>query len=171
MFLMTFVFQGGFGNVYLVHSPTNDTQFAIKVIQKARFRKPTHRDKVVREIDLNSRMSHPNIVACHASFEDPNNMYLVLEYCEHDSLMTLLKSRTTITEAEARIYLRQICRAVIYMTEEKKVMHCDLKLGNIYLDHKMAVKIGDFGLAMDMADLQRPRLPGESKRLVLGLLR
>ena len=64
--------------------------------------------------------------------------------------MTLMRNRTRITEAEARVYFRQICRAVMYMEEQEAVLHCDIKLGNVYLAGDMSVKIGDFGLAMTM---------------------
>ena len=80
-------------------------------------------------------------------------MYLVLEMCENDSLMMLMRHRTVITEPEARDYLRQIVRGVRYMCEEKHVLHCDLKLGNFFLTHRMQIKIGDFGLAIREADL------------------
>lgn len=48
-------------------------------------------------------------------------------------------------ESEARYYLLQIIDAVKYMHSEK-VIHRDLKLGNLFLNN-MEVKIGDFGLA------------------------
>lgn len=66
--------------------------------------------------------------------------------------MSLLKERHTITEPEARVYLRQICRAVIYMTEQEHILHCDIKLGNVYLASNMCVKIGDFGLAITIEE-------------------
>jgi len=45
---------------------------------------------------------------------------------------------------------------------EKKVIHRDLKLGNLFLSDKMEIKIGDFGLATKLD------FPGERKRTICG---
>mmetsp|Transcript_12125 Transcript_12125/g.10446 ORF Transcript_12125/g.10446 Transcript_12125/m.10446 type:complete len:134 (-) Transcript_12125:1260-1661(-) len=73
-------------------------------------------------------------------------MYMVMELCKNKSLSSLLKSRTRLTELEVRYYLRQIIEGLRYM-RNCLVIHRDLKPGNIFLDEKMQVKIGDFGLA------------------------
>lgn len=75
--------QGGFANVYLVEGG-DGARYALKVLPKCHFTKPHHREKVVRESALNRRMRHPNVVRCYSSFEDAHNMYLMLEYCQHD---------------------------------------------------------------------------------------
>jgi polo-like kinase 1 len=61
-------------------------------------------------------------------------------------MMDLLKRRKRFTEPEARYYLTQIISAVQYM-HNSRVMHRDLKLGNVFLDKHMNVQVGDFGLA------------------------
>lgn len=45
-----------------------------------------------------------------------------------------------------RYYLVQLIGACQYMHGEN-VIHRDLKLGNIFLDSRMDIKVGDFGLA------------------------
>lgn len=61
-------------------------------------------------------------------------------------MMDLLKRRKRFTEPEARYFLTQIISAVQYM-HNSRVMHRDLKLGNVFLDKRMNVQVGDFGLA------------------------
>lgn len=60
--------------------------------------------------------------------------------------MELIKRRKRLTEPEVRYYMRQIVEACTFM-HDHKIIHRDLKLGNIFLSHDMKVKIGDFGLA------------------------
>lgn len=60
--------------------------------------------------------------------------------------MELLRSRRILTEPEVRLFLIQMIGAVKYM-HSVGVIHRDLKLGNIFLDANMNIKIGDFGLA------------------------
>ena len=62
------------------------------------------------------------------------------------SLMDLLRRRKRYTEPEARYYLVQLIAACHYM-HRTNVIHRDLKLGNLFLDHEMDIKVGDFGLA------------------------
>jgi len=60
--------------------------------------------------------------------------------------MELHKRRQTITEPECRYLIQQVALACAYL-HRAQVIHRDLKLGNIFLNDAMKVKIGDFGLA------------------------
>lgn len=58
----------------------------------------------------------------------------------------LLNTRKRITEIEARYYTIQLVNGLSYL-HDHLIIHRDLKLGNLFIDHQMNVKIGDFGLA------------------------
>ena len=60
--------------------------------------------------------------------------------------MELSKRRRAVTEAETRYFCHQVVLAVDYL-HKQKVIHRDLKLGNLFLSEEMEIKIGDFGLA------------------------
>lgn len=60
--------------------------------------------------------------------------------------MELHKRRRTVTEAECRYFVHQIALACDYL-HKNHIIHRDLKLGNLFLNDEMEVKIGDFGLA------------------------
>lgn len=57
------------------------------------------------------------------------------------SLLELHKRRKAVTEPEARYYMTQLLKGVHYL-HNKRVIHRDLKLGNIFLNDDMEVKIG-----------------------------
>lgn len=61
-------------------------------------------------------------------------------------MMELHRRRKAITEPEARFFMTQILDGVGYL-HRNDIIHRDLKLGNLFLDDKLTVKIGDFGLA------------------------
>ena len=63
--------------------------------------------------------------------------------------MELHRRRKTVTEPETRYFVKQIVEACIYL-HEKRIIHRDLKLGNLFLNDEMEIKIGDFGLATRM---------------------
>lgn len=57
------------------------------------------------------------------------------------SLLELHKRRKAVTEPEARYYMTQLLKGVQYL-HNNRVIHRDLKLGNIFLNDDMEVKIG-----------------------------
>lgn len=58
------------------------------------------------------------------------------------SLLELHKRRKAVTEPEARYYMTQLLKGVQYL-HSNRVIHRDLKLGNIFLNDDMEVKIGN----------------------------
>jgi myosin-1 len=91
-------------------------------------------------------MYHPNIVEFYRAFAHEQNTYVVLELCSNKSLMEMVKHRKFLTLPEVRRFTIQMCGAIKYM-HSRDVIHRDLKMGNIFLDGDMNIKIGDFGLA------------------------
>lgn len=60
--------------------------------------------------------------------------------------MELHRRRKEITEPETRYFMRHLLMGVKHL-HDNRVIHRDLKLGNLFLNDEMEVKIGDFGLA------------------------
>ena len=61
-------------------------------------------------------------------------------------MSNLLKRRKKLTDPEVRYYLLQLIGALQYL-HQGLVIHRDLKLGNLFIDSQMRLKVGDFGLA------------------------
>ncbi|KAI8341409.1 kinase-like domain-containing protein [Chlamydoabsidia padenii] len=152
--------EGGFARCYQVRDQDGNL-YAAKVVAKASLQQDKYRLKIHGEIITHSAMNHQRIVQFYSCFEDDNNVYLILELCENKTLVEMIKARRYLTEPEVRYYLIQLLDACRYM-HEQQVVHRDIKLCNIFLDHKMNVKLGDFGLS---ATLTKPE---ERKRSVCG---
>jgi polo-like kinase 1 len=73
----------------------------------------------------------------------------------------LLKRRKKLSEPEARYYLAQIIDALKYL-HSNLVIHRDLKLGNLFIDCNMRIKVGDFGLATHLTH------PDERRKTICG---
>jgi serine/threonine protein kinase len=91
-------------------------------------------------------MRHPNIVAFHRAFTFEKNTYVILELCSNGSVMEMVKNRKCLSLPEVRRFMVQLCGAVKYL-HKRNVAHRDLKMGNMFLDSNMDIKVGDFGLA------------------------
>ena len=94
-------------------------------------------------------------------FEDSENVYILLELCQNQSMNELLKRRKRLHELEVKCYTMQIVNALKYL-HSHRIIHRDLKLGNLFLNDKMQIKLGDFGLATKLD------FDGEKKRTICG---
>ena len=74
------------------------------------------------------------------------SIYVILELCPNGSIMDMIRRRRCLSLPEVRRYTVQICGAVKYL-HARNVIHRDLKMGNLFLDKNMDIKLGDFGLA------------------------
>ena len=101
-----------------------------------------------REAILHKELEDDNIVKLHHYFtNDHKTLYLILDYCENRDLSTLVKKRKRLTEVEVQYYIVNLIKALKYLHYKKRIVHCDLKPGNIFLTDKLEVKLGDFGIA------------------------
>ena len=75
-------------------------------------------------------MEHPNIVHVEDAFEENGTFYYVMYYVEGQNLNNYLKNHT-FTESEAISIIKDVANALMYMHEQKHMLHLDLKPGNI----------------------------------------
>lgn len=135
--------------------------FAGKIVSKKYLLKHNQKDKMTQEIHIHKMLKHTNIVTFHSFFEDNDFVYIVLELCRKRSMMELHKRRKTLTEPETRYYVFQILEGTLYL-HNQGIIHRDLKLGNLFLNDEMEVKIGDLGLAA------RIEYDGQRKKTLCG---
>lgn len=120
--------------------------FAGKIVPKKLLSKDNQKEKMVQEIQIHQSLNHKHVVKFHRFFEDSNFVYILLELCRKRSMMEMHKRRKALTEPEVRYFIKQILEGVLYL-HDLRIIHRDLKLGNLFLNDNLEVKIGDFGLA------------------------
>ena len=102
--------------------------------------------ELIRDINL-SRLDHPNIVRVTDSFSENGTFYYVMDFIEGQNLNDYIKSHY-IDEAEAVSIIKSVADALIYMHEEKHMLHLDLKPGNVmHRNSDGHVFLIDFGLS------------------------
>lgn len=156
-----FLGKGGFAKCFELTDLETKEIFAGKIVSKSLLVKQHQKDKMTQEIAIHRSLSHSHVVNFHTFFEDSDNVYILLELCRRRSLMELHKRRKAVTEPEARYFVKQVIQACQYL-HNNKVIHRDLKLGNLFINDEMDIKIGDFGLAT------RLDYDGERKRTLCG---
>ncbi|KAJ2943874.1 hypothetical protein O0L34_g8198 [Tuta absoluta] len=158
---LRFFGKGGFAKCYEIQDLSNHQVYAGKIVSKKLMVKSSQKEKMAQEISIHRSLLHKHVVGFHSFFEDSLNIYIILELCKRRSMMELHKRRKAITEPETRFYMHQILLGVQYL-HSKRIIHRDLKLGNLFLDDDLHVKIGDFGLAA------RIEYEGERKQTLCG---
>ncbi|XP_060561432.1 serine/threonine-protein kinase PLK1-like [Ruditapes philippinarum] len=156
-----FLGKGGFAKCYELQDLDTKEIFAGKIVSKTLLVKQHQKDKMTQEISIHREISYKHVVKFHSFFEDPDNVYILLELCRRRSLMELHKRRKAVTEPEARYFVRQVVQACQYL-HGHNIIHRDLKLGNLFINDDMDIKVGDFGLAT------RVDYNGERKRTLCG---
>jgi polo-like kinase 1 len=156
-----FLGKGGFARCYEFQNLDTKKISAAKVIAKSSLTKSRAKQKLMSEIKIHRSLHHNNIVGFEHFFEDSENVYITLELCSNQTLNELIRRRKRLHELEAKCYIVQIISALKYL-HAHRIIHRDLKLGNLFLSAKMELKIGDFGLATKL------EFDGERKRTICG---
>ena len=100
-------------------------------------------DFIKNEIDILTKIDHPNVIKFIEILRTSNNFYLIYEYCNGGDLEHLLKRRKLLPEKEALEILKQILSAFKVLMS-RNILHRDLKPGNIIFNNN-TVKVADFG--------------------------
>lgn len=139
--------QGGFGKAMLVSSLTDGRKRVVKQISKKTMTEKEQK-RALTEINILSALRHSNIIKYRGCKLTESSIYILMDYASGGDFATEIKSRNGQKYPEERIidWFTQMCLAVKYL-HDRKIIHRDIKPGNIFLDDKGIVKLGDFGLA------------------------
>ena len=136
--------QGNFGKVKLgIFKPTGE-EFAIKILNKQKIKKKM-KNVQFKENEIITKFNHINVIYVYQIIENPENYYIIMEYCEKD-LFDYIVEKDHLSEDEASIFFYQLINGVEYI-HKTGIVHRDLKPENILLTKDKTLKIIDFGLS------------------------
>lgn len=141
-----FLGKGSFGICYEVIEVLTHQKYAIKVISKEFVSKKKCKININLEISILNKLSHKNIIKIFSDFEDDDNIYILMELCERNTLWDLLKSRNRFSIEEITYIASELLNAIEYL-HSKNIIHRDIKLKNIFITEDYNIKLADFGLS------------------------
>lgn len=141
---------GGMSRVYLCEHTTMGHRVAIKMVSAETTADPAHVKRFLRESRAMAALNHPNIVRAHDAAEEPGKFhYLVMEYIDGVNLHDLVYRAGPLTPLRAAHYISQAAEGLQYL-HTCKLIHRDVKPGNLLIDRKGVIKVLDLGLARHM---------------------
>lgn len=145
-FLEERIRAGGMSVVYKAFNKRNGHTVALKVLQDSLAEYEDIVERFKREADIGRTLKHPHIVPVYDAGQFKTRMYIVMEYMQGGSLADVITRQPKITLGRTSEILTQIASALDY-AHAKKIVHRDIKLGNILLDNENNVLLSDFGIA------------------------
>lgn len=138
--------KGAFGEVRLVQKTDTGKIYAMKTLKKDEMLKKDQLAHVRAERDVLAESNSPWVVQLFYSFQDPQTLYLIMEFLPGGDLMTMLIKYDTFSEDVTRFYIAE-CVLAIDTVHKLGFIHRDIKPDNILIDKDGHIKLSDFGLS------------------------
>ena len=146
---------GSFGQVFLVKNKINRKLYAIKHMKKKILaEKLNNLDGIYKEIYIQSRIDHPNILPILYVRETVSDFDLVLEYAPYGSLFYFIRKNKRLNEPLTFSLFIQVVNAV-YFLHKNNLIHRDIKPENILIFNNNIIKLCDFGWCAKLEEGQQ----------------
>ncbi len=152
--------KGSFGMVYLAHDETLDRSVAIKVPHPHLVTNADQAEEYLTEARTVANLDHPNIVPVYdVGSSEKCPFFVVSKYIDGVDLAKRLK-RSRLSLEKAVNLVTKVAEA-LHHAHKQRLVHRDIKPGNLLLDEKSEPFVVDFGLALREQDVGKgPRFAG-----------
>lgn len=144
--LISEIGRGGMGIVYKVKHPDIDFPLAMKILIQQDSGDGENVMRFFREIELSSKLRHPNIVGIHDVGTYNGSPYYTMDFIEGETLARLIKKGERFSETFALQIIEKIALA-LGSAHRAKIIHRDIKPANIIIDKENRPYLMDFGIA------------------------
>lgn len=139
--------RGGMAEIHKARHRGNGNVYALRIMLPGISKTPRNIRRFVSGASITRLLDHPNIVRVLDIVLDKEMPYVVMEYVDGNNLKhCLLRHEPMVAEKPLEILL-QVARGLQYL-HSNRIIHRDIKPENILISKEMAVKIGDFSLAV-----------------------
>ncbi|XP_029384023.1 membrane-associated tyrosine- and threonine-specific cdc2-inhibitory kinase [Echeneis naucrates] len=154
--------RGSFGEVYKVQSNEDGRQYAVKR-SAHRFRGNWERNRSVKEARDHERLCpHPHILNFISAWEECGRLYIQTELCSTSLLLHAENQPPGPDEPSAWAYLCDLLSALQHLHSHGFV-HLDLKPANVLITDSGRLKLGDFGLLLELKQKSTELAEGKVK--------
>ena len=135
--------------------------YAIKILSPIANDPAMYLKRFKQEAELLQRLSHgPNIVRINAFGKDKEIYYLAMNYVEGETLADLIARKAPLNQDLTMQIISEVLRA-LHHAHSNGVIHRDIKSANILIGKNGTVLLTDFGLALDVSDVNKNAKKGQ----------
>lgn len=165
--------KGPFSIIRTAQHKATNLNFAVKIIDVAKFTSTPGLSAadLKREAKICSLLKHPNIIELLEVYTVGTCLYMVFELMEGKDLLSEIIKRVNAdyvySEAVAAHYLKQIFEALKY-AHDNHVVHRDVHPACLLFhtkENSSSVKLGGFGTAVDLTEINKPEINSDLKDL------
>lgn len=138
--------RGGMADVFEASDRMLDRQVAVKILHQRYAETDSFVARFRKEAQAAANLSHPNIVSIYDWGEEDGTYFIVMELVKGRSLRDVVKSEGKILPRRAAEIATEVSSA-LEVAHRNRVIHRDIKPGNILLSEEGVVKVTDFGVA------------------------
>ena len=145
--------QGSFGCIYEIENLYDNNKYALKEIE---LKGQNHADQIENEAKILSKLNSEFIVKYYNSFWEGNKFYILMEFCNGKDLQKIIDDHIKEKRPIKKGFISNILLNISLGLQEahnNNIIHRDLKPKNLFLTKESIVKIGDFGLAKQLYDI------------------
>ncbi|MES2317408.1 MAG: SUMF1/EgtB/PvdO family nonheme iron enzyme [Pseudomonadota bacterium] len=147
--------QGGMGQVWqamdlATHAELgHSAMVAVKILPPQLTQSAIHAKLLVEEATQARRLAHENIVRVYEWAQDPAtaSYFIIMECLEGEDLDSVLAREGALPLERVQELLAPVANALQYAWDKHKLVHRDIKPGNVFLTNKGEIKLLDFGIA------------------------
>ena len=155
--------SGSYGQVYLGMNIIDKKYYAIKHMDKKNiFSILNSLLNIQKEIDIQSKIDHPNIVKLLYVKETETCYDLIMDYAKNGNLFHYIRRNKSLSEDESFSIFIQVVNAINFL-HENDLIHRDIKPENILLFENNIVKLCDFGWCVKLNGYQRGTFCGTTE--------
>src|ERR1039457_4426437 len=142
------------GIVWLARDEELERDVALKFLPDLMIQDRAVFDQLKRETKRCLELTHPHIVRIHDFVRDERSCVMSIEYVDGETLASLRcqKEQKVFEPLELIAWIGQLCDALDYAHNHARVIHRDLKPGNLMVNQRGDLKVSDFGIARSLGD-------------------
>uniref|UniRef100_A0A8C9A077 Serine/threonine-protein kinase 32B n=1 Tax=Prolemur simus TaxID=1328070 RepID=A0A8C9A077_PROSS len=146
--------KGSFGKVCIVQKRDTKKMYAMKYMNKQKCIERDEVRNVFRELQIMQGLEHPFLVNLWYSFQDEEDMFMVVDLLLGGDLRYHLQQNVRFTEGAVKLYICELALALEYL-QRYHIIHRDIKPDNVLLDEHGHVHITDFNIATVVEGAER----------------
>lgn len=152
--------RGGMGIVYKAKDLILKRTVAVKILASDLAKDKEYVERFIREARMAQKLEHPNLIRAYDCGVAERVLFFLMEFVDGETVEELLARKGHLSETRALSYVWQTAEGLDYAWKNR-IIHRDIKPGNLMVTKQGVIKICDLGLSKSMESDHTLTLTGQ----------